>query len=123
MTEKVKKLPAVCSRGQPAVAPARRVSRMAARPDGSAPRATAKEKTVKRSASLSITITIATAVAAVIACPLLWCIAGAQGENAKAKDEEAIRRMVDDGIKAFNDRDVKALARTFHPDADFTNVI
>ena len=36
---------------------------------------------------------------------------------------KGIRKMVDDGIKAFNDHDVKALAKTFHPDADFANVI
>jgi uncharacterized protein (TIGR02246 family) len=73
---------------------------------------------VKRSVVLSIAVVIA------ITFPHLWPVAGTAGDDkGKATDEAAIRKVIDDGVKAFNQHDVKALAKTFHSDADFTNVI
>jgi uncharacterized protein (TIGR02246 family) len=50
---------------------------------------------------------------------VLWPV---QAED-NSKDKAAIRKLLEAGLKAYNDHDPKAWSMIFHPDGDFTNVI
>src|SRR5262245_26231053 len=43
--------------------------------------------------------------------------------DVRAEDETAIHKLLESGLKAYNNHDSKAWSMIFHPDADFTNVI
>jgi uncharacterized protein (TIGR02246 family) len=59
---------------------------------------------------------LAMAVIGVLALPL------AHGRD-NSEDEKAIRKLLDAGLKAYNEHDAKAWSMIFHSDADLTNVI